>query len=344
MLAPAALLAVVKSDAYGHGARDVARRLERRGIEWLGVAMAEEGVALREAGIATPVLVLGTARREEVELYRRHRLTPTVSSMPLLEMWSEATAGSSETTDLHLKIDTGMSRLGLAPADLGSALERIRQSPGLRLTGLMSHLAEGDVPDSPRNQVQIDRFVALGAELSSAERKRVLLHLANSGGALYQPASRLSVARLGLALYGVDPARRDSGVEGVMSVRCRVVQVRELAAGERAGYGGTWQAERSSRLAVLPLGYGDGYAWRLSNRAEVLIGGRRAPVAGRVSMDMTTVDVTDAGEVAVGDEAVLLGAQGDDRISAWELADRAGTIPWETLCLFGLRLPRVYRG
>ncbi len=341
-VAPAGVLAVVKSDAYGHGAVAVARRLDAEGVDWFGVALAGEGAELRRAGVKAPILVLGTAEPGELDLYRAERLVPTVSSAAQLAMWAELSdAGAPQA--IHLKVDTGMSRLGLAPAEVGEALAAIRSSPGLALGGLVSHLAAAEDLESPETERQLREFAALVGLLTPEERRAATVHLANSAGALYRPASRHDLVRLGLALYGVDPAGRVGALEPVMSVAARIVLVREVAAGTRAGYGGTWTAARPSRLAVVPVGYGDGYPWRLSNRAEVLVGGRRAPVAGRVSMDMTIVDVTGV-PVEIGDEAVLLGRQGEESISAAELAERAGTIPWEVLCRFGLRLPRIAAG
>ncbi len=341
-VAPAAVLAVVKSDAYGHGAVAVARRLDAEGVDWFGVALAGEGAELRRSGVAAPILVLGTAEPEELELYRAERLVPTVSSAAQLAMWA-GRAASGPPQPIHLKVDTGMSRLGLAPAEVGEALASIRASPGLALGGLVSHLAEAEDLEGAATERQLGAFRALVELLTPEERSAATLHLANSAGALYRPASRHDLVRLGLALYGVDPAGRDEALEPVMSVAARIVLVREVAAGTKAGYGGTWTASRASRLAVVPVGYGDGYPWRLSNRAEVLVAGRRAPVAGRVSMDMTIVDVTGI-PAAVGDEAVLVGRQGEESIGAVELAERAGTIPWEVLCGFGLRLPRIAAG
>ncbi len=338
---PAGVLAVVKADAYGHGSIPVAQRLASEGVAAFGVAFAGEGAALRGAAIETPILVLGPAQEGELDSYREHDLTPTISDLERLELWQGWAEAHAATVRVHLKVDTGMSRLGLREEQLPEALQRVRKSRWLELTGLLSHLAEADEPESAANPRQAERFAELVTLLTDAERRQVHIHLANSSGALYLEGVRHTMIRSGLALFGVDPAGRPTELEPVMSVRAGVAALRDVDAGARVGYGGTWRAERPSRLAVIPLGYGDGYPWRLSNRSSVLIGGRRAPLAGRVSMDMLLVDVTGQ-EVALGDPVVLLGSQGDDAIDAWELARVAGTIPWETLCLFGLRLPRRY--
>lgn len=338
----ASVLAVVKADAYGHGAVQVAHRLAAGGVAGFGVAFAAEGVALREGGVREPILVLGPTEPDEHSLYASCDLTPTISDLDQLRHWKAWAEGQSTSRQVHLKVDTGMSRLGLGPEELPEALSLVRASGALTMGGFLSHLADADQPESPANPRQARLFEELLGLLSDEERATVFVHLANSGGALHLPGMEHSLVRLGLALFGIDPAGGDTALEPVMRVAARVVAVRDVARGARVGYGGTWRAERESRLAVIPVGYGDGYSWRLSNRASVLVGGRRAAVVGRVSMDLTLADVTEM-TVAVGDEAVLLGRQGNQTIDAWELASQAATIPWETLCLFGLRLPRVYR-
>ena len=339
--AGAAVMAVVKADAYGHGAPPVARALAAAGADWLGVALVEEGIELRRAGVETPILVLGPATPGQLPLLARHRLTPAVGSVPALAALADHCAATGTPRDLHLKVDTGMARLGIEPERLPEALARLRAQPLLRLRGFLSHLAESEDLESPRSEEQARRFAAALALLTPGEREGLLVHLANSGGALHWPATRHGLVRAGLAIYGLDPARRDPGLVPALSVHARVAQVRELAAGERVGYGGRWEAARPSRIGVLQVGYADGYAWRLAGLGEVLVRGRRAPVVGAVSMDLMTVDLTDIG-AGPGDEAVLLGRQGGEEITAWELAERAGTIPYEVLTRFGQRLARRY--
>jgi alanine racemase len=365
LVAPARVLAVIKADAYGHGAPEVGRALEAAGVDLLGVALLEEGAEVRRAGVEAPILVLGVPRAAQLPYYRRYRLTPVVSGLDQLAMWRDWLAGSAgcDGSDrgfvqpIHLKVDTGMTRLGIAEDELPRALEIVRGSPRLELAGLLSHLADADLLDSPRNLDQERRFARAADALTAEERARALLHLANSAGALHRPASRHGLVRLGLALFGhdpsQDPASRCDGLEPVMSVKTRTVLVRDVPAGTRVSYGGRWTAARPSRIGVLPVGYADGYAWRLTNRAPALVRGRRLPLVGAVSMDMVFVDLTDlaepgaaaAGPAAwVGEEVVLLGRQGDERIAVTELAELAGTIPYELLCLLGLRLARRYVG
>jgi alanine racemase len=344
------VMAVVKADAYGHGAVGVSHVLEKAGVDWLGVALLEEGAEIRRAGVGLPILVLGTARPEKMALYARYRLTPALSSLAELTRWRRWTAGQRDPQPVHLKVDTGMSRLGVSMDELPWALEVLRDSPGLRLAGLLSHFGDADDLESPRNAAQAERFASVLALLTPAERDGLLVHMANSAAALHRPASRYALARIGISMYGLDPAERPdhplpaperTGLQPVMSVRARVVQLREVPAGTALSYGGRTVTRRRSRIAVVPVGYADGYAWRLTGKAEALVRGRRVPVAGSVTMDMTLLDVTETG-AELGDEVVLLGRQENEEITAVELAAHAGTISWEILCHLGLRLPRRY--
>ena len=346
----AGVMAVVKADAYGHGAVGVSRALAAAGVDWLGVALLEEGAEIRRAGVELPILVLGTARPAKIALYPRYRLTPTISSLSELALWSGWTAGQSEAQPIHLKVDTGMGRLGVAIEEVPRVLEVLRDHPRLRLAGLLSHFGDADDLASPRNRAQEERFAAVLSLLTAGERERTLIHMANSAAALHRPASRYGLVRLGIGLYGLDPAERPdrplppearTDLRPVMSVRARIVRLREVPAGTPVSYGGRTVTRRRSRIAVVPVGYADGYAWRLTGKAEALVRGRRVPIAGSVTMDMTLLDVTDAG-AELGDEVVLLGRQGEEEITAAELAAHAGTISWEILCHLGLRLPRRY--
>ena len=349
------LMAVVKADAYGHGAVGIAPVLEAARVDWLGVALLEEGAVIRRAGVRLPILVLGTARPEKIALYRRYGLTPTLSSMAEIARWREWTAGepaAGTAQEVHLKVNTGMGRLGVSLDEAPRALALLRESPGLRLAGLLSHFGDADDLASPRNAAQENAFAAVLALLNPEERERILIHMANSAAALHLPESRFALVRIGIALYGLDPvpdnpddetsaAAARNPLEPVMSVRARIVQLREVPAGTALSYGGRTVTLRRSRIAVVPVGYADGYAWRLTGRAEALVRGCRVPVAGSVTMDMTLIDVTDVGG-EVGEEVVLLGRQGGEEIRATELAAHAGTISWEILCHLGLRLPRRY--
>jgi alanine racemase len=341
---------VVKADGYGHGAVGVSRTLEAAGVDWLGVALLEEGAEIRRAGVKLPILVLGTARPAKIALYRRYGLTPTVSSLHELALWRDWTARQVVPQPVHLKVDTGMGRLGVALDEVSRALEILREHPGLRLAGILSHFGDADDLASPRNRAQEDSFAAVLGQLTAEERRHALIHMANSAAALHLPESRFALVRLGIAIYGLEPAERPgqplpaadrTDLRPVMAVKARIVQLREVPAGTAVSYGGRTVTRRRSRIAVVPVGYADGYAWRLTGKAEALVRGLRVPVAGSVTMDMTLLDVTDAG-AELGDEVVLLGRQGSEEVTALELAAHAGTIPWEILCHLGLRLPRRY--
>lgn len=343
-------MAVVKADGYGHGAVGVSRTLEAAGVDWLGVALLEEGAEIRRAGVKLPILVLGTARPAKIALYRRYKLTPTVSSLHELALWCDWTASQVVPQPVHLKVDTGMGRLGVAPDEVSRALEILRQHRGLCLAGILSHFGDADDLASPRNQAQEKSFAAVLGQLTAEERQHALIHMANSAAALHLPESRFALVRLGIAIYGLEPAERPgqplppaerTDLRPVMSVKARIVQLREVPAGTAVSYGGRTVTRRRSRIAVVPVGYADGYAWRLTGKAEALVREQRVPVVGSVTMDMTLLDVTDAG-AELGDEVVLLGRQGSEEVTALELATHAGTIPWEILCHLGLRLPRRY--
>jgi len=337
---PARIGVVVKADAYGHGVRRVVLTLEAAGAHLAAVARVEEGVGLRQAGARLPVLVLGGVEAAQTPLFARHDLTACVYSREQLALWTGALAGDGPPQPVHLKVDTGMSRLGFAADEVAWALAVVRQHPRLELAGFFSHFGDAEL-DSPRNPAQEHLFDGLLALLSDDERRSALVHFANSAAGLHRPASRFDLVRFGIAVYGIDPAEKLADLEPVMSLLAPVTQIRRVAAGTAAGYGSRWVAPRPSRLAVVPVGYGDGYPWRLTRGAEALVRGRRAPLAGAVSMDLTILDVTGL-DAEVGDEVVLLGRQGGETITAGELAARSGTIRWEITCGLGLRLPRRY--
>jgi alanine racemase len=338
-VAPARVLPVVKADAYGHGQTIVARALEPLGPAGFGVALVEEGIGLRRAGVRSPVLVLSPAPPGADRALLDFDLTPVISAPDQLERVEARAAAAGRRLPVHLKFDTGMTRLGFPAAEAGRWLSRARESRWLDLVGVMSHLAEAEQPESDANRAQRAAFEGVLGLLERAERERLVVHLANSAAALQAPATRFDLVRLGLVLYGVGGPARELGLEPVMSVRAELAQVREVPAGTRAGYGGRWTAARPSRVGVVPVGYADGYPWRAEGRAEAILRGRRVPLAGAVSMDLILLDLTDVGG-EVGEVVTLLGRDGEERVGASELAGRAGTLPYEVLCHFGLRLPR----
>ena len=341
---PAGVLAVVKADAYGHGAVQVSRALEQAHVDWLGVALVEEGIELRRGGVTPPILVLGPAQPGHVGAFVENDLVPAISSLQQLDFWLSAarSLALARPLEIHLKFETGMHRLGIPRDEWEEALSRVKVSPCVRLGGVASHLAHSETPNSELNEEQETLFrVATILARQQLPEVDFAIHLASSAAALHRPQSRHSIVRAGLALFGMDPTRRLQEFEPAMSVRGRLVHRMKVATGERIGYGGEWTASRPSLLGIVQVGYADGYAWRLGNRAEVLVGGRRAPVAGAVSMDMLAVDLTDI-DANTDATVTLLGASGNEAITAWELAQRAGISHYELLCHFGLRLPKVY--
>jgi len=353
-------IAVVKADAYGHGAVPVARALRQAGAQLLAVALVEEGIALREAGIDLPILVVAGACGPEELL--RHRLTPVLSSVAELEAYAAEArrAGVRARALAHVEIDTGMGRLGLLPGELRAFLAAAEAHPEVELEGLCTHFASADLEDRSVTERQIARFDAAAAEVERAGIRVRWRHLSNSAGTIAFPGVAQDLARPGIMLYGYLPwaagepmpeAARAAGarLRPALTWRTAVAHLKEVPAGTPISYGGRWVARRPSRIAVLPVGYADGYVRRLSGRpgfgqADVLVRGRRAPVAGTVCMDLVMADVTDVPGVSAGDEVVLLGAQGGEKIGADELAARAGTIPYEILCGVSRRVPRRYRG
>jgi alanine racemase len=342
-VAPAGVLPVVKADAYGHGAVEVAHALEPLGAAGFAVARVEEGAALRESGVRARILVCSPVHPGWLGELARHDLTPVVSALEQLDALEEFALASGWRPAIHLKLDTGMHRLGMPESQVEAAFARLRGSRLVRWEGLMSHLADAELAESATNERQQRAFEAALARLLPGERERLSVHLANSAGAVRLPGSRFDLVRPGLALYGECPwpAGAELGLEPVLALRGRIVQVQEVAAGEKVGYGGRWQAARASRIAVVGIGYADGYPWRAGNRAEALVDGRRVPVVGAVSMDLMALDVTGVA-AATGDEVTLIGRQGGATIPVGELAERAGTISYEVLCHLRLRLPRAW--
>ena len=345
---PAAqVMAVVKADAYGHGAAPVARTALAAGATWLGVAVPEEAVVLREAGIPSRILVLGPIATEQAELVVDHGLDQCVSDPAQADALDRMARRRGRVVSLHLKVDTGMGRVGLPPREVRPAADHLARLPAIRLAGLMTHFADADADDPAFTQEQMARFEAAAQALRDAGIAVPLRHAANSAALLLHPGSRLDLVRPGIMLYGCHPrgARRpdDPVLHPALRLRTAITQVKDVTAGSSISYGRTFVASRDVRIATIPIGYADGLPRLLSNRGQALVRGRRAPLVGRVCMDMTMVDVTALPEVRAGDEAVLIGRQGDEEITADEVAELAGTISYEILCRIGPRVPRTYR-
>ena len=328
---------VVKANAYGHDAALCARAAQRaRAADWLGVSSVEEGVALRDAGLRLPILVLGSLYPFESALAAAaYGLTPIVASLESARRLSEAARRLRRTIDVHVKVDTGMGRIGVRPEAAPALVRGLAGLPGVRVQGIYTHLAcaESDAAFTAR---QLRAFRRVVDELSREGLRPPLVHAANSAAALKYPAARFDLVRPGLAAYGLYP-----GFEPVLALKSKIVFLKTVAKGASVSYGASWRARRASRVATLPVGYGDGYARALSNRADVLVGGRRCPVVGRVTMDQVMTDVTAVPGARVGDDAVLIGRQGRAEIPVSELARLCGTIPYETATALSSRVPRV---
>ena len=339
------IMAVVKSDAYGHGQVECAQALYSVGARTFAVAEVWEGVKLRRAGLEGDIVVLLGGSPELYADIIRHKLTPVVFDVDFLTGLSGAAARMKMEVKVHLKVDVGMGRIGIMPDEVESYISLIKRLPGISLSGMLSHFPVADEIDSlETTHTQLAQFKNVLADLKSKESGKIVSHIANSAALIYFPKSHLDMVRPGISLYGcypdASPTRAKTAVptlelQPVMSFKTRVIQIKEMGPGCGISYGHTFVTRRKSRIAVLPVGYADGYLRILSNRAQVLIGGRRAPVCGRVCMNATLVDVTDLPPVHTGDEVVLLGQQGDERITADEVAQWIGTISYEVLCLFG---------
>lgn len=346
----AKIMPMVKADGYGHGMIECARIFSAEGAAAFGVAEVCEGRMLREAGIEEPIYVLVGMMPEEIPEMLAHRLTPVVVDDFLLPELSGRAAAMGLEVGLHVKMDAGMGRQGCLPDEVPGIVRRINALPGLRLDGIMAHFPLADEPGSANTLEVFARFRQTVSGVEDILPTGCCLHIANSGGLFHFTSTALQMVRPGIALYGCPPGgngdRAAAGAEGlqpVMRFATRVIQVRTVPSGTGLGYGQTHVTSRPTTLAILPVGYEDGYLRRLSGRAEVLLLGRRAPVVGRVSMNLTLVDVTDIrGEVRRGDEAVLMGRQGDELITADEIASWMDTISYEVLCLFGNLNDRYY--
>ncbi len=339
----AALMAVVKADAYGHGAPEVARAALEGGATWVGVALVEEGLALRSAGVTVPVLVLSELPEGSERAAIEARLTPPLYTDAAARRLAAAAGG--RPLGVHVKVDTGMHRGGLWPPEEATGFVERVLAAGLRLEGFWTHLAVS-AEDPVATELQLDRFEAAVDGVRAAGHDPGVLHAANTGGVIVHPRSHLSLVRPGIGIYGLPPAPGvgdDLGLRPALGWRSTVVNVKPLSAGERISYGLHYRLDRDASIATVPVGYADGYPRSLSSRADVLIRGRRRRVAGNVTMDQLMIDCGD-GPVEPGDEVVLIGAQGDEEIGAEELAGLAGTIGYEIVTRIGRRVPRVYVG
>ncbi len=339
------ILAVVKANAYGHGAVDVSRALVLAGVTRLAVATVHEGIALREAGINGDILVLGALLDTHVQELFPYRLTPVINEQRLLPQLAKEAEAANKPLSIHIKVDTGMGRLGLPASELMTFLDAFPRWKSLRIEGFMTHLADSDGDDSSHTEQQLKSFRGLLEQVEQRGMSVPFVHVANSAAIIRYPQSHFSMVRPGIMLYGyhtLPDAVPCPQLQPVLSLRTTVMQLRTIKPGETVSYNRTFVAKRPSTIAVLPIGYADGYNRQLSNKGFVLIDGKRAPIVGLICMDMTMVDVTDIPSVRVGDSVTLIGRQGQEAIWADEIAGWTDTIPYETLCAIGSRIPRVY--
>jgi alanine racemase len=339
------VIGIVKANAYGHGGVAVSCALTRAGVTLLGVATLAEGIQLREAGIGAGIIVMGPLVQGEIPDLVAHRLTPVVYSEDFVLGLVRLLRDETVPYPVHVEVETGMGRLGVDQDRLVNFLQSPPFKGPLRLDGLMSHFADADSDDPSYTQGQLAHFTGLLERIRRAGVTVPLAHVANTAGILRFPASHLDAVRPGIGLYGYHHStshEADATLRPVLSLVTQIVQMRALRPGETVSYNRTFRASRPTRIAVLPIGYADGYNRLLSNKGTVLIGGKRAPVVGRICMDMTMVDITEAPEAHVGADVMLIGKQGAEQITAVDLAYWQGTIPYEVLCGIGPRVRRLY--
>jgi alanine racemase len=348
------ICAVVKADAYGHGAVECSRALEDEGARWFGVTSLDEAIPLRDAGIRGRILLMTGFWRGEEEEIARLRLTPTVWEPGQVELLEKAASKLAlPGLPIHLKVDTGMGRLGVAPEDLPQIIAALESSPHLVLEGLSTHLASSEVLDAPSVDEQLKAFSQVQRLLREAGLQPLILHTANTSALISRSQTWNTMVRPGLALYGYylpfERAGREVsgsglrlGVKPVLTWKTRILSLREMRANQALGYGGTYVTKAPARIAILPVGYADGLNRQLSSRGRVIVREHYAPVVGRISMDLTLVDVTGLPGVAVGDEVILLGSSDGLQFGAREHAELANTIPYEILCGISKRVPRKY--
>ncbi len=339
------ILAVVKARAYGHGAVEVSRVLLGLGADMLGVALVEEGRELREAGITAPVLIMGAIFAEQAEAVAALGLTPVVFNLSVARALSAAAKKNKTTVPVHVKIDTGMGRIGVSPEDAPDFIAELKKLDNILVEGLMTHFADVDRQDKEFPARQMDRFEALLTGLEAQGTHIPVRHAANSAALLDYQRALFTMVRPGLMLYGYSPLeeiRADADLRPVLSLVTRIAFIKKTQAGVPISYGRTFVTKRKSLIATLPIGYADGYSRGLSNKGEAIVRGVKARVVGRVCMDMCMLDVTDVPGVREGDEVVLIGDRGNERITADDLATKTGTIAYEVLCGISYRVPRVY--
>lgn len=334
------IMAVVKADAYGHGTLEVSRHLIKKGVSQLGVAFAGEAVALRESGIDVPITVFFD--RDNIDEYIQYNLSPTVSDIRFAQKIDASARKLGKTVSVHIKVDTGMGRIGFTLESALSAITRMASMKNIKLEGLMSHFSDAEVKEKTFARIQLKRFHSLLAALKEKNISFNNYHMANSAAVLSMPTAHLNMVRPGIMLYGYAyPGVR--GLKPVMTVKSGILLLKTVPKGTPISYGKTFVTKKRSTIATITFGYADGYNRMLSNKGEVLIKGKRAPVVGKVCMDTIMVDVTHIPDVTYKSSVVLIGKQKDEKITAQDIAIKTGTIPYEVLTSIGQRVKRVYK-
>ena len=338
-------MAVVKANAYGHGAVPVSQTALAAGADCLAVAIPEEGAELRAAGITAPILVLGLTLPEQAPMVVKHNLTATICTEDQIKALSQAARETGRVARVVIKVDTGMHRIGLPPEELLSFIAKVHAAPNLDLRGVFTHLATADAHDKTFAQRQIDCFTAAVKAVEAAGIRFSFISAANSAAIIDLPQGHFNTVRGGIAMYGLPPSQEmhhQLDLLPALQFKTKIVFIKQIQPGDTVSYGCTYQADAPTYIATLPVGYADGFSRRLSNTGEVLIGGRRRPIVGRVCMDQVMVNLGPVCNAAVGDEVVLLGRQGKEMITADEIAQRLGTINYEVVCAISHRVPRIY--
>lgn len=341
------IMAVVKANAYGHGAERVAKTAIEAGADFLGVAIAEEGDALRASGITKPILILAEPALAAIELVAKNELISAVCTKRTADALSAAAQKYGKTLKVHVKVDTGMSRIGLEPKNVKEFINYLSDLPGIEIEGIFTHFTESDNKESQFTAYQLDRFMLVIDDLNSEGVCPPIKHAANSAGIFLHPASHLDMVRLGISMYGLHPSNDTKDVVDLrpaLSLKARISFIKNLKAKNGVSYNRTYVTSCDTVIATIPIGYGDGYTRKLSNKASAIIRGQKCRAVGNICMDQFMVELNDGMDAAADDEVILIGRQGDQEITVDEVANLVGTINYEIVCMVNTRVPRVYKG
>lgn len=341
------IMAIVKADGYGHGAVEIARRVVKAGVDYLGVASLEEGKELREAKIKSPILILGYTFPSRIVEVVKYSLTQTVYDLDLIRALDRAAGKLNKKAKVHIKVDTGMGRLGVLPKGVADLISKLSSLSNLKMEGIFTHFSSADEDE----EYTLEQLAMFNEVVKNLERRGIsfpLKHTANSAAIIRFPQTHFNLVRPGIMLYGLSPFEEQSligekvSLKPALSLKTKVISVKELPAGSSISYGRTYKTKKRTSLAVIPLGYADGFSRLLSNCGEALVRGRRVPIRGRVCMDFSVIEVSES--IKVGEEVVLIGKQGKEEIKVEEIAKKMKTINYEVVCLIGKRVPRIYWG